>query len=261
MAEQETVGSYKLFSGTYTIDLAQKPTTKFEVSVGTGASKTAVSFQNTADLGATCAPFDSGSGEPTLHTFSGCFTDSVSSRTLTGAVFADGGMTTEQCADLCESYQFFGLEYGTECFCGNVRSPGSQQVDDTECAMACGGDSSETCGDSNRLSIYENTNWEPTAHPEIEGYDFLGCYTDSTGSRTLSDTFQYSSEMTVEFCASFCDGANYFGLEYFSECFCGASLLESSTLQPETDCSFLCSGNNSQYCGGSNRLSVYAKQT
>ncbi|EEP77316.1 predicted protein [Uncinocarpus reesii 1704] len=261
MIEQGSIGPYTFYSISHIVDPAHKPTAKFDVSVGDGEAVKSDSFKSTADLGSTCAPI--GSDDPPLPGFSyeGCFTDTVESRALTGAAFVSDELTVGDCANLCGQYQFFGVEYGRECYCGNMKNSESVLVDDAECSMACSGDSSELCGAPYRLSLYKNTEWVPTINPEIPGYNHLGCYNDSASSRALSGTFMYNEAMTVDLCASFCDGANYFGVEYFSECYCGDSLSPTSTEQPDTGCSFFCSGNSTQFCGGSNRMNLYMKET
>lgn len=56
-------------------------------------------------------------------------------------------------------------------------------------------------------------------HKAVVGlYNFKGCYTEGTGVRALSDKSTSNNTMTSEFCASYCTGYNYFGIEYGSEC-------------------------------------------
>ncbi|KMU91256.1 WSC domain-containing protein 2 [Coccidioides immitis H538.4] len=260
MTKQRSIGPYTLFSSSYALEPFLKSSTIFDVSVTSGGKVILDSFKRTAELGSTCASF--GSDGPTKPEFNyeGCFTDSVASRTLTGKASADDEMTIEKCGSQCKDYQFFGLEYGRECFCGNTKGSRSVKVEESECSMACGGDKSKVCGAQDRLNLYKNTAWIPTINLDIAGYKHLGCYDDSRDSRALSESFVYSDKMTVDMCASFCGGANYFGVEYYSECYCGATLSPRSSKQPETDCSFLCSGNSTQYCGGSDRINVYMKE-
>lgn len=63
--------------------------------------------------------------------------------------------------------------------------------------------------------------------------------------------------MTLEQCASNCSGFKYWGVEYGGECYCGNSFGTGSVAAKEEDCGFLCPGNNLEYCGAGNRLSVY----
>ena len=44
----------------------------------------------------------------------GCYTDSTSSRALTGYSYYDDFMTAEKCATVCGPFAYFGLEYGRE---------------------------------------------------------------------------------------------------------------------------------------------------
>jgi hypothetical protein len=64
------------------------------------------------------------------------------------------------------------------------------------------------------------------------------------------------AETTVEMCAAFCDGYAYFGVEYSSECYCSNELADEPAA--EADCSMLCAGSTSQWCGGPHRLNLYA---
>ncbi|KAL6354487.1 hypothetical protein LRP88_11824 [Fusarium phalaenopsidis] len=65
-------------------------------------------------------------------------------------------------------------------------------------------------------------------------------------------------DMTLDNCASFCDGFGYFGAEYGRECYCG-NFLNSGSVKADNqkDCSFTCPGDKTQYCGAGNRLQLY----
>lgn len=85
----------------------------------------------------------------------GCRTDSVSSRVLTGAYTGGVDMTLEACATYCASFEYFGTEYGQECFCGNTLAATSATAGETDCNMACLGNKQELCGAGDRLSVYK----------------------------------------------------------------------------------------------------------
>ena len=140
--------------------------------------------------------------------------------------------------------------------CGNSLASTSTVTASTDCSFACPGNAEEKCGAGNRLSTYKNLQYVSVINPTITGYTYLGCYNDST-PRALEDSSTATNSMTVEYCASFCNRATYFGVEYARECYCGAALLQGSTQQPATDCSFTCAANSSEYCGAGNRLSLY----
>jgi len=93
--------------------------------------------------------------------YRGCYTDSVSARTLANALGVTGGpsvMTVELCQSTCHSagYSLAGVEYSDECYCDNQLENGGGPAPDgnAQCNMKCDGSSTETCGGSNRLSLY-----------------------------------------------------------------------------------------------------------
>ncbi|OCK76050.1 heme peroxidase, partial [Lepidopterella palustris CBS 459.81] len=257
MASQSAVGSYNLYAATYSLDPSQTLTTTFGVSAGGSTDN----YKNASLLPSTCATLSptAPSSTPSASAFSyqGCYTDSTATRAFTGAVFYNNAMTVETCASDCIEFQYFGIEYGGECYCGNARDPSSTLAAASDCNMACPGNSAELCGAGNRLSVYKNLQYTQVINPAISGYTYQGCYNDSSADRALSATSTASDSLTVESCASFCNGATYFGVEYGRECYCGATLATTSTNQTSTDCSFTCAGNSSEYCGAGNRINIY----
>lgn len=86
--------------------------------------------------------------------FHGCVTEATGVRALSAATLASDELTLEACADFCGAYQFFGAEYGRECYCGNELAESAAEVSAEECSMACAGDGTALCGNGNRLSVY-----------------------------------------------------------------------------------------------------------
>ena len=41
------------------------------------------------------------------------------------------------------------------------------------------------------------------------------------------------------------------------ECYCGSTIAARAGPAPLTDCNLVCAGNNSELCGGANRLTLY----
>ncbi|KAI0018314.1 putative glyoxal oxidase [Xylariomycetidae sp. FL0641] len=95
---------------------------------------------------------------------------------------------------------------------------------------------------------------------ELDGmWNYMGCYTEVPG-RALNQASFVQNNMTIESCLAFCDGQQYAyaGLEYSSECYCGAQLPNNSMhVNGSTDCTMPCSGNTQEVCGGPNRLTVF----
>lgn len=128
--------------------------------------------------------------------------------------------------------------------------------------MTCSGDSSQSCGGPNRITVFNSTTLvQQPGNPSIPGYAYAGCYTDSVGARSLNDDYMFDSAMTVEKCATRCNGSKYFGMEYGGECYCGAAFANPSTKVADAECSMLCGGSTMEFCGAGNRLTVYEKDS
>jgi hypothetical protein len=189
----------------------------------------------------------------------GCYTEATSSRALAlYAAFSGTAMTVKYCANFClttHGTTIFGVEYGSECYCGTKLEAGSVQVLEADCNVPCSGNATETCGAGNRLNVYGVSATPPLV------YKPYGCYTEATSSRALAlYTTASGTAMTIEYCADFClitHGTAIFGIEYASECYCGNKLELGSVKVPNPDCNMPCSGNPAAYCGAGNRLSVY----
>lgn len=100
----------------------------------------------------------------------GCYTDSVSHRTLLTNVQVPGGFS-HQTPDLCTAaciaagFRYAGNEYGGECWCGNTLDNGGAPAPDgnEQCQMQCKGDASLFCGGPDRLTLYDCAPPSPTA--------------------------------------------------------------------------------------------------
>jgi len=96
-----------------------------------------------------------GSGQ---FTFRGCFPDNVASRTLVGYSTEWDQMTPNRCAAICweQSYTWAGVEYGSQCFCGNTNNAAGTAVALSNCDQACSGSSAYSCGAPNFIELYQS---------------------------------------------------------------------------------------------------------
>ena len=83
----------------------------------------------------------------------GCYTEGTGIRALTGKAYFNDSMTVKQCAIACEGYTWFGVEFGRECYCGDIINTGSVITDDSNCSFNCPGDSTEKCGAGDILDV------------------------------------------------------------------------------------------------------------
>jgi WSC domain len=81
----------------------------------------------------------------------GCYSDS-SNRALPNWLI-NSGATVEDCVALAKEagFTYAGLEYGGQCFAGNVLGYGS---DPAGCNMPCSSEPSEICGGTWANSVY-----------------------------------------------------------------------------------------------------------
>ncbi|KAK4213652.1 WSC domain-containing protein [Rhypophila decipiens] len=196
------------------------------------------------------------------YEYTGCYTEAHNGRALTGSAFFDDQLTAEKCATACSGFKYFGLEYGRECYCGDSINQGSIETAAEECSFSCPGNSAETCGAGGRLTLY--TGNSAASAPSLPStYRALGCHSEPTGGRALSAKVTRADDMTIQKCADICRASNFlvFGLEYYTECYCGNGLAPGSAPAPETDCSFPCAGNSNELCGGDWRINVFEFST
>ncbi|KAK0637460.1 WSC domain-containing protein [Bombardia bombarda] len=197
----------------------------------------------------------------------GCYTDISNGRALTGALLVDyTGMTIEACGTFCAEFPIFGIEYSGECYCGDALAQGSFPTFSTDCSMLCPGDETGTsiCGGPNRLSLYGVDAVAPAITPVLAdpptAFTSVGCFTEGDGVRALSGQAGFApTELTIATCGQYCLNWGYttFGAEYGAECYCGNELDASSNATDPAECIMPCAGDNTEICGGPNRLSVY----
>jgi len=66
-------------------------------------------------------------------------------------------MTLEKCTSFCSAggYTFAGLEYASECCCGNsLVNGGALSTFSSQCNMPCSGNGKEICGGPNAITLY-----------------------------------------------------------------------------------------------------------
>lgn len=54
------------------------------------------------------------------YTYVDCYQEHPNGRALNAKSFDNKNLTNEACAEFCQGYKYFGMEYGTECYCGNT---------------------------------------------------------------------------------------------------------------------------------------------
>lgn len=104
----------------------------------------------------------------------------------------------------------------------------------------------------------------PSTVQSAGGYSYLGCASEPSlnggSGRGLTDNSTDTSDMTIEQCALYCGASNYkyFGVEYYSQCYCGNTLQPGTTIEADnSNCTMPCKGNANEYCGGDWHMNLY----
>jgi glucan endo-1,3-alpha-glucosidase len=87
--------------------------------------------------------------EPLTIGYKGCYGDSASSRDLN--VVKPGIGTIQECAGYCSKYEYFGVQFGSQCYCGNSYG---RYGTTTGCTSQCSSNSTQTCGGAYANSVY-----------------------------------------------------------------------------------------------------------
>ena len=106
----------------------------------------------------------------------GCYVDNEGGRrVLPHKAHYSSKNTIEICKKLCfeKGYQYAGVEYSKECFCGN-NLPRKIAPKQSDCNMDCSGDKFQKCGGGNRMNVYKSVNiissvqgeWTQHGHPK-----------------------------------------------------------------------------------------------
>ncbi|KAK1993041.1 WSC domain-containing protein [Colletotrichum falcatum] len=305
MVKGSCQGGYTFFTVNTNIPGGLSTESTMDFISGDGASALVDPFKKANPIGATCQAWSGGSATcnsvtlssaptsttasasltsiavptATLHhrqTMGGyklvsCWTEGSGGRALTGAAFAYDGMTLDSCMANCTGFDYWGTEYGRECYCGNSLDPSTTSAPLSDCSMQCSGDSTQYCGAGSRIELYSTTATRSTsstaaptatlAHINAIGkYSLVGCQTEADGARALQAAQTASDDMTLDKCAAFCSDYVFFGTEYGRECdagYCGNELQSTSKTAPLTECNMKCAGNPYQYCGDGSRLELY----
>lgn len=88
----------------------------------------------------------------------GCYSEGPFGRTLYWRQddVDEANLDVNECLSACrdEGYPFAGVEFGRECYCGNVLANGTLPLDSSSCDFPCSGDPSQTCGGAGALNLY-----------------------------------------------------------------------------------------------------------
>ncbi|KAK1977594.1 WSC domain-containing protein [Colletotrichum cereale] len=191
----------------------------------------------------------------------GCYSDHPGARALTSSIHLSGGMRVSDCitASASQGYEYAGVEFGSECFCGSSIQNGAALIAAESCNIPCTADKTQYCGGAGALNIYKSLKPQKDTPSTVQdAWTSKGCYTDDPSTRILSYKVSSFDSFSAAACVSRCAilGYLYGDTEYGSECFCGNSIDNGHT-PASSGCDMSCAGNRADTCGGAGRINLY----
>ncbi|KAJ7479694.1 galactose oxidase [Mycena latifolia] len=207
---------------------------------------------------------------PSPWAYVGCFVDGAAGRALTTEI-DNANLTMEICVAACNAQNFTiaGGEFSVQCFCGNELVNGAAPAPATDCNMPCGGNATQACGAGGRLSVYSKTpNITILPVPAAQNtslpgsWEYQGCLADTPEDTIFPWEIDFINNNSATACLSQCSAFGYTagGMAFGTQCLCGdvSDVVKSGfTLQPESECSFACSGDPIHLCGGAFKIQYY----
>ncbi|KAH6908531.1 WSC domain-containing protein [Coprinopsis sp. MPI-PUGE-AT-0042] len=97
----------------------------------------------------------------------------------------------------------------------------------------------------------------PSIKTTVGTWTYKGCYYDF-GPRILTFRFDIPAGNNAVRCTNLCaaNGYGLAGMEYGTECWCD-NYMPYGQLRPNSECSFTCPGDSTEYCGAGNRMILY----
>jgi hypothetical protein len=105
----------------------------------------------------------------------------------------------------------------------------------------------------------------PVASTGNANFSYYNCVSEPSSGRLFSSIIENNgTAMTIEKCLTDCYMYTYAGVEYGRECWCGntLNLVGDTGAVPganvsDSQCSFTCPGNSSEFCGAGGTMSLY----
>ncbi|XP_076075962.1 uncharacterized protein LOC143046768 [Mytilus galloprovincialis] len=142
------------------------------------------------------------------YEYTGCYVDDRE-RVLNESHKDNQAMSADICFEICTEYQtsdkyeYFGTQYGHECFCGDGQQLNSyhyNKLKESECSMPCLHNEDEMCGGFYRMSVYKITTKISSNHSclKIDRENMIAdCNTDQLQEKSLCVKFDIFSTVNV----------------------------------------------------------------
>jgi hypothetical protein len=117
--------------------------------------------------------------------YAGCVVDNANNNAhaLPWQLIIPNNNSATTCLSQCSAYGYMvgGMEYGEECYCGDLddlTNGGAVAAPESDCNMVCPGNNAAICGAGNRISLYKWTGtplytWTYAAGAAAGSYDYF----------------------------------------------------------------------------------------
>ncbi|KAJ4985819.1 fungistatic metabolite [Stagonosporopsis vannaccii] len=132
------------------------------------------------------------------YQYAGCYAESGGKTFNTKSIISNLN-TVDSCRKFCGGSELFGLQYGSECYCGSTIASTSTLVDRSQCGMTCSGNNSQYCGAGSRMQVYRLESTSSTSLLSSSSTSLSSASTTmnaSTSSEVRSDTVSSTSIFT-----------------------------------------------------------------
>eukprot|EP00879_Flechtneria_rotunda_P010453 GHRR01010929.1.p1 GENE.GHRR01010929.1~~GHRR01010929.1.p1 ORF type:complete len:962 (+),score=236.94 GHRR01010929.1:64-2949(+) len=191
----------------------------------------------------------------------GCVQDGPGPRAVPNLVEASDFVTLERCAARAKArgQTIYGVEYSRECYAGRDKAAAMVYGLSTNCNMKCSGNSSQTCGGRNALSLYQLADYTMPSMDDTAA-TYQGCFQDADGVDRRMTPLWTDDRMTIGYCAYLAksEGYSIFGVQFAVECWGAKDIAYVTKLGTATTCNTPCNGDTTQMCGGPMTLGVYS---
>ncbi|KAM7215640.1 WSC domain containing protein [Rhypophila decipiens] len=199
--------------------------------------------------------------DPTGYIYQGCWQEPQGIKLLTGARAPNNLediMTIQVCQTFCAIWPYYGLEYERQCYCGQTLNGGALADPQSQCNIPCVGNSSQICGGPDRVSLYYDSSVPgPNDPPVFDDSNLVACYQETNPRVLDGPSIRDDNDMDLQACSTFCALFNYWGLENGNECYCANALTSPNTVRPQSECNKQCPWEQTQLCGGADRVIIY----
>lgn len=193
------------------------------------------------------------------YIYRGCYQDYPDpNRILNEVRLVDYGLTWEMCANACQPYRFFSVQYSEECLCGNQLGNQEPPVAENLCSMRCKGNSNQVCGEGYKANVFER---DPEIPAPALSKVLRGCFSTDLSDNALyvDKSYTFTLGLTVEGCDALCSSYIHFSLRAGNECRCGNKKVESITSRNPSECNIPCGGDSSESCGSADVVNLYTR--